>query len=40
MCTWILPLLALAASDDFMARIKESKTEALVVLKEGKAIES
>lgn len=40
MCTWLLPILALAASDDFMARIQQSKTEGLVVLREGKVVES
>jgi len=40
MYTWMLPLLALTASDDFMARIKESKTEALVILKEGKKLQA
>lgn len=38
--TYLISILAFATPDDFMTRIKQSGTEGLVVLKEGKVVES
>lgn len=40
MILWLLPLLSLAAPDDFLDRIKSSQSDGLVVLRDGKLISS